>query len=1314
MVNVSVTDRIDRLRGMIDQVMRRDRYDLQRRLKSIRQGSRRRSAADQASRLDRLEKQISRSIEHRRRRAGQLPRPVYAGELPFRDNVDEIAEAIRAHQVVVVCGETGCGKSTQLPQVCLQLGLGVAGYIGHTQPRRIAARSVASYIADQLKTPLGGNVAYKVRFADTTGPRTYIKLMTDGILLAEIPSDRYLDQYDAIIIDEAHERSLNIDFLLGYLKRLLPKRPDLKVIVTSATIDPGKFSDFFSDRSGRPAPVIEVKGRTYPVDVWYREPALSDKSEEPDVIRSVVSAVEDLQSHAPGDTLVFMPTERDINEAAHALRSRYESTSSSQHGIEVLPLYARLSLKEQSRIFQSHTTRRIVIATNVAESSITVPGIRYVVDTGTSRISRYSARANIQRLPIEPVSQASAEQRKGRCGRVSEGICVRLYSERDFQNRDRYTPPEIMRTDLASVILQMKSMHLGEIARFPFIDPPPTGMIQDGYRTLFELGAVDHEGRLTEIGRKLSALPVHPRIGRIILAGHQENCLNEILIIASAMEVYDPRLRPEDKQQQADELHARFMTPDSDFMGYLKLWDFIHQLKSKLSRRKLQVGCRQNFLSYKRVIEWLDIHRQLRDLAESCGMVQRGRSDTFSAIHRALLTGLLSKIAFKSDTYEYTGAGGKKLYLWPGSSLFDKQPKWIMAAEHVETTRRYARMASRISPGWIEPLAGHVVQRSYSQPHWNPETAHVQAYEKVSLFGMTIMPRRRVHYGPVDPVKSRAIFIHHALVQGEYITDAPFFEHNRQLIEEVETLEAKARRRDLLADLKQRYDFYDRRIPAGIHNGPAFEKWRRKAEHHEPMLLFMNKSHLLVQSADDVTPEQYPDQIRSGEMTLPLAYRFDPAAGDDGITVTVPVTGLNKLEPDRLEWLVPGRLQEKVMELIRSLPKSYRRSFVPAPDYAKQVVAMIGQAGGSLVHAVADSLLTLTGVEVPVDQFRAGALPPFLRMNVRLMDDEGRHLAEGRDIGLLRSHLSSEATAGFIRNVDERWIRDGITGWDFETLPKSLDVDHGGIPMKGYPGLMDDESGRCVCLRVFDSEDLAGNHHRRGLRRLAELQLSREIRYQITHHTQWDHAAVLFSPMDTPDRLVDNLSLLVAELACFEDVDDVRDRDRFVMMLDRGWNRIREVADRAVSLADQILSLHQQVMVAITSPGLHESLLWCVDDIRLQVGQLVHRDFLIDVPWDWLRQYPRYLYAALVRLEKVREWGTERDAHLSSDVRRFWNRYIDRYASNISQGIFDKELGRFRWMIEEYRVSLFAQKLGTSVPVSEKRLEKQWQKVGRI
>ena len=890
-----------------------------------------------------------------------------------------------------------------------------------------------------------------------------------------------------------------------------------------------------------------------------------------------------------------------------------------------------------------------------------------------------------------------------------------MYSEQDLLGRDQYTPPEIQRTDLASVILQMKSMWLGEVSRFPFIDRPPAGMIRDGYQTLYELGAVDDDGQLTGIGRRLSPLPVHPRIGRIILAGHDENCLNEILIITSAMEVYDPRLRPEDKQQQADESHDRYAVADSDFLGYLKLWDFLHHLKNTLSRKKLQLGCRQNFLSYKRTIEWIDVHRQLQELARRCGMRVRPREDRYNPIHRALVAGLLSKIAFRSDTYEYTGAGGKKLYLWPGSNLFNKQPKWIMAAEHVETTRRYARIAARINPSWIEPLAGHLVHRSYSLPQWNPQTASVQAYEKVSLLGLTIVPRRMVHYGPIDPVKSRTIFIHHALVEGQYMTDAPFFEHNRKLISEVETLESKVRKRDLLADIKERYDFFDRRIPQGIYNGPLFEKWRKKAERNEPELLFMNKSHLLVQSVDHITADLYPDQIQSGEMTLPLDYRFDPGSSDDGVTVTVPVTGLNKLESGRLEWLVPGMLSDKVTELIRSLPKRYRRNFVPAPDYAAQVIEYIkGSRGGGLVQVVADALYTLTAIRVPLEAFEQELLPPFLRMNVRLLDENGKRLVEGRNIAELRSHLSSDATAGFIKIADERWMRDDITVWDFAELPGCIEMDHGGIPMKGYPALVEHESGKCVSLRVFDSEGLAQWHHKRGLRRMANLQLGKEIQYQITQQSCWDRAAVNYAVIEPPDRLLDNMTLLVTDIACFHEVDDVRDQERFIAMLDRGWNRISMITDQAVTLIDQIMDLYRQVSLAIIDSELPGIYVWCVEDIRLQVEQLVNEQFMLNVPWQWLCQYPRYLYAALVRLEKIKDWGPDRDADYSRSVRRFWNNYHDQYASNRRQGLFDHELETFRWMIEEYRVSLFAQKLGTFMPVSDKRLEKQWAKVGRL
>jgi ATP-dependent helicase HrpA len=1318
------------LEQQVEQAMQTDRHRLRRMLRSIRQAEQTGKPFDRN--LARLNDQLQCSLDLRQAREANRPAIRFEDDLPILAAKDQIARAIDEHQVVVVCGETGSGKSTQLPKICLELGRGITGTIGHTQPRRIAARSVAARIAQELNVAPGSGVGFKIRFTDVTSPQTYIKLMTDGILLAESQHDRFLDQYDTIIIDEAHERSLNIDFLLGYVKRLLPRRRDLKLIITSATIDAARFSEHFASAAG-PAPVIEVSGRTYPVELRYRPITGENDAKEADDAdeqRGLVNAVDELARIDNGDMLIFMPTEWDIRETAKILRGRPLPGDQPGRTTEILPLYGRLSTAEQNRVFQPHSHRRIVIATNVAESSLTVPGIRYVIDPGTARISRYSARSKVQRLPIEAVSQASADQRKGRCGRVGPGICIRLYSQQDFETRDRYTTPEIQRTNLASVILQTKALGLGEIEEFPFLDPPKPAAVADGYKTLFELGALDERQQLTPLGKKLSRMPVDPRIGRMILAAHDENCLHEVLIIASALEVQDPRERPIDKQQAADECHAQFADPESDFLSYLKLWDFYHHLKGTLSQNQLRKACRQNFLSYNRLREWADVYRQLLQNVEQAGLKQRARRaggvnppinatksknatdaditpDQYAAIHRALLTGLLSNIAYRPDGFEYTGAGGGKFHLWPGSATFSKKPKWIVAAELVETSRRYLRTVARINPNWIEPLAQHLVNRSYSEPHWDAAGASAVAYEKVSLFGLTIVPRRTVRYGPIDPAKSRELLIQHGLVEGdiELKGKVEFLDHNRRLLEELEALQAKSRQHDFLLGEEARYDFYDRRLPADAYDGPRLQKWRKTAERDNPRVLFMEKSDLLQEKAGDIDAGDFPDILPINQMRLPLEYHLEPGTDQDGITLTVPKEGLNQVDPHRLGWLVPGLLEQKIVAMIKSLPKAIRRAFVPAPETAKLVLQQIRFGEGDFNQAVARALSKIAGEPIPVEEFQLDRLPSHLRMNVRVIDGGGQALASGRDIEAIRRQMGAEASASFSALDTGAWNRDGITAWDFGDLPPHVNIERGGLTLKGYPALID--KGNSVSLRLLDSAQQALRETRAGQRRLFLISEKRHLKSQVDWLPKLDRLTLQAAAINGFD-LKRQTAELIADRALFAGGVISRTEAEFAANSKLGKQRISIAVQDVTALVVPIVEGQFEVRQALNKAKA-PLLQFAVADLREQLKNLLGPTFLTSTPWDCLRQFPRYFRAMLFRLDKLAA-SPARDRQHQEDVHRRWHAYVQRAADHGQQGIHDAQLEYYRWLLEEYRVSLFAQKLGTAVPISPKRLDEQWAK----
>jgi ATP-dependent helicase HrpA len=1243
----------------------------------------------------------ARSMELARQRRSSIPSLRYPPELPVSQRRDEIVRLIDAHQVVVLCGETGSGKTTQLPKMCLEMGRGVRGFIGHTQPRRIAARSVAARVATELGVPLGGVIGYKVRFGDKTSPESLIKLMTDGILLAETRSDPNLEQYDTLIIDEAHERSLNIDFLLGYLRQLLPRRPELKLIITSATIDPLRFSRHFGD-----APVIEVSGRTFPVEVRYRPLAGDDLDEDLEELEGILRAIEELWREGPGDTLVFLPGERDIRQCAETLRKHHPPH------VEVLPLYSRLPVEEQMRVFQPHGRPRIVLATNVAETSLTVPGIRYVIDPGLARIGRYSARSKVQRLPVEPISRASADQRKGRCGRVSEGVCVRLYSKEDFEARPAFTDPEIRRTSLASVILQMLNLRLGRVEAFPFMDPPDGRQIRDGYHTLLELGAIDEKHALTPLGRTLARIPIDPRLGRILIEADREHVLDAALVVVAALAIQDPRVRPADRPQAADEAHGRFRDERSDFLGLLKLWDTFHLEQERLSNAGFRKWCRASHLSYVRLREWQDLHSQLLQLTDELGMKHRQRAGfseiNSDSLHRALLAGLLSNIGMKGQAFEYDGARGTKFHLFPGSALFKRKPRWIVAAELVETSRLYARTVGEVKPEWIERIAPHLARKSWFDPFWNRKSGHVCAYERVTVYGLEVVSRRTVHFGPQDPAQARQIFIQHALAQGEWPWSAPFFRHNEQLVRRVERLVAKVRRRDLLSGEEARFAFYDRKIPEGIYNVPLFDAWRKEAEKANAAILFMHERDLLREASGHVSESQFPDTIRVGNLQLPLDYRFEPGHPCDGVTATVPLAALNQLPSEPFEWLVPGLLVQRIEAMIRLLPKQIRTRFVPVPDHAAKLAGTLRNDGLGLREALSRELTRLGNVPIPRDAMPEAELPEFLRMNFRVIDNDGKVVGESRDLDELRRKLGGRSRSVFVAGSDEAWHRDNLTRWDFPDLPPPMEVVRNGVRMTGYPAIVD--AGNSVSLRLLESADSAAEATRKGLRRLYFLQLRGEFSHLARNLAHFAEMKLHYKLIGHSEELRQDLLDAIADRAFFADQPVVATREAFVRRAEEGWKRIPGIARALCQCAFEALKAHSSVRQAIprTIPPAWEP---SIRDLDSQLSQLLAKGFVTRTPITWFPHLPRFIRAAGLRLEKLRNAGLSRDLLLLGQIEPLLKRYRDHKSRHDKRLILDPELETIRWMLEELRVSLFAQELRTSIPISIQRIEKQWERV---
>lgn len=1295
-----MSNQIKQLQSSLSNCLVRDRYYLQRSLEKLARG--REKPGNVHKRLADLSARIQRSSAEATRRQAAVPAVDYPAELPVSQRVEDIKAALSRNQVVIIAGETGSGKTTQIPKMCLELGRGVAGMIGHTQPRRLAAQSVAARIAEELGTEPGAAVGYQVRFKDFSGENTLVKLMTDGILLAEIQRDPHLLRYDTIIIDEAHERSLNIDFLLGYIKRLLPRRPDLKLIITSATIDVEKFSRHFDN-----APVVEVSGRSYPVDVLYR-PLEDMDDDDADPAEGVVEAVREIRrldrerrpSHR--DILVFLSGEKEIRDVADRLRKEQFP------GTEILPLYARLSSREQNRIFQSHTGRRIVLATNVAETSLTVPGIGYVIDSGKARISRYSVRGKIQRLPIEPISQASARQRAGRCGRLSPGVCIRLYSEEDLAARPEFTDTEINRTNLASVILQMLALGLGEIQDFPFVDQPDPRAVKDGFKLLEELGAVGANNQLTESGKLLARIPVDPRFGRMILEGARLNCLREILIITSALGLPDPRERPLDRQQAADEKHRRFEHPESDFLAFVNLWEFFEQQREQLGTNQLRKFCRDNFLSFVRMREWREIHRQLRLISRELKFQENQEPAGYEAVHQALLGGLLSQVASRLDSGEYLGARNRKFHVFPGSALVKRKFQWIVSAELVETSRLFARMNARIEPEWLESLAGDLVKRHYSEPHWSKSRGKVMAYEKVTLYGLTLAERRRVQYGPVDPDGSRRIFIREALANMQLNTRARFYHHNKRLIESLEQMEEKTRRRDILVDEHQLAAFYEKVIPEHVMDAQSLARWLKKAEKDNPRVLFLTEQDLLQRPKDEVDLSEFPDRLEMDNMALPLDYRFDPGRHEDGVTVKVPLAGLQQLREEELDWLVPGMLREKCIALVKSLPKPLRRRFVPVPDCIDRILPDLQVQGGSLKLALSKKLREIGGVDIPLEHWQDQELDSHLRMNIQVVDGQGNVLGAGKDLDELKQRFSGEIRAEISRHAGDSLERKGLTDWDFGTLPERHETPGPGVTITTYPALVDEKDS--VALRLMQTEHLARLASRQGVARLLLLRMPQQARTLRGQLLRGDAAIHLLAFPGDEKTALDHLLLCAARVAFSLDRRLPREREAFEQVLDEGRAGFIETAEKVEALFLTIMRTCRDIKKALkqfSSPGD----LPLRRDVEAQLEWLLNERFLLDTPWEWLQQYPRYLQAVTLRLEKYPR-GMEKDRAAVRELEKFRRHYDERAAYCRQRGLYDEALEHYRWMIEEYRVSLFAQQLGTRVAVSSKRLERQLEKTG--
>ena len=1296
-----VQDELKQLEDSLNNCMGQSRFGFARQIATLKSRLKDKKSIDKS--LEKLQGLIVDSLQLASDRTFPAEKITFDDSLPVSGKRDEIAKAISENQVVIVAGETGSGKTTQIPKICVQLGLAQFGTIAHTQPRRIAARTVSQRIAEEMGVELGNEVGYQIRFNDQSSEKTLVKLMTDGILLAETQRDRFLNKYQVIIIDEAHERSLNIDFLMGYLKQLLPKRPDLKVIVTSATIDVNRFSKHFNN-----APVIEVSGRTFPVEVRYRplidlnESSSEDKADElseGDMIQGIVDAVEELEIEDAkrgqiGDVLVFLSGEREIRESSLALKK------ANFKGAEILPLYARLSSGEQNKIFKpTGGSRRIILATNVAETSLTVPGIRYVIDTGVARVSRYSYRSKVQRLPIESISQASANQRKGRCGRISEGVCVRLYSEEDFDSRPEFSDPEIQRTNLAAVILQMLSLRLGDVEKFPFVDAPDSRFIKDGYNLLKELGAVNSKNEINSIGQSLSKLPVDPRIARMLLEGDKKQSLKELLIIAAALSVQDPRERPAEKKQQADQKHAEFRDEESDFITLLNVWNAFEDARQELSGNQLKQYCKKNFLNYMRMREWRDVHYQLRLQCKDLKLKENSSGASYEAVHKAILAGFLSHVGQKTEDGDYNGARNRKFMLFPGSGIFKKRPKWVVSAELVETSRLYARTNARIAPEWLEPLANHLIKRKYLEPHWSTKRGQVMAYEQVALFGLIIVPRRAVGYGKIDVQVSHELFIREALVQATIKTKGDFLKYNLDLIEEISELEDKSRRRDIVVDEERLFQFYFERVPNDITDTASFETWRKE---QAPDLLKTTKSYLMQHGAENVTAAQFPDHFSHGAVIYPLSYRFEPGHFEDGVTVRVPAAMLKQLPVNRLQWLVPGMLREKVIALLKSLNKPIRKQLVPVPDFAEGFLSQPLNMEQSLQSELSHYIYQSRRIKVTDDDWNSEQWDDHYLMNLQIVDADNRVVAQGRDWRTLLDEVGDLANVQ-VQSEGNDFERKDIKQWDFSELPKTYDLAQSGIQVTLYPALVDELSS--VSLKLLQREDEAVWQSQQGIYRLLQLDLAEQVSW-IQKETQKRlvQEMIYFGNIGNKADLLTGVTQQVFR-TCFKLDDIPRTQDQYNQFKEIHRGNIGQTFDEVIPVIKLIMQQYHQLMKKLKKSN-QLAFAFAASDIKHQIDQLMPKGFIGFIPLEWLKQYPRYFKAMNARLDKL-QGNLQKDKLLQLKVMA-WQ---EQYESLINQLPTDlncfPEVLPLNWMMQEYRVSLFAQELGTSIPVSDKRWKAQ-------